>query len=55
MIADPYEACAPKQTTKPIYVEEEEKAQVLFQAQSLWLKEFIEQNPSMIKVGEMGL
>jgi hypothetical protein len=55
MIADPCEACAPEQTTKPIYVEEEEKAKVFFQAQLLWLKEFIEKNPSMIKVGEMEL
>jgi hypothetical protein len=55
MIADPYEASSPEQTTKPTYVEEEEKAKVSFQAQWLWLKEFIEQNPSMIKVGEMEL
>jgi hypothetical protein len=36
-------------------MEEEAKAKVAFDAQLLWLKEFIDENPSIIRVGELEL
>jgi hypothetical protein len=52
-------ADATEKTKKPTavlnIVEEEAKAMVYFQAQLLWLKEFVDSNPSVNKVAEMEL